>query len=310
MKLVDAGVMTVTTPLLLINEILREVVPAGRTTTPAEDEWSGNDELYRIAKTAEDKLTSTSGRFSVTASQGFEIYDGLPGADPGFPANHEHPSASTQGQFEFKTNSELLDLKIGIILDGNLSATGSASIHGSVVPGAFGYGFHADSGAGASISLDASHPFADCSGGPGKLKETITINGSVNTETTIGGSVSITSGTTTKTWKKEKEEEVTTNDNITLGFMHNVTLADTAYNGSASFATTLNIVGSTNSTVVRIPVAMIATVSGSGTADNGYSIGNGSAHANLVWSGSAMPCAMPKSGVPAGQTPAPMPPMP
>lgn len=308
-KLVDAGTMSVVTPLLLISEVLREVTPKYRATTPPEDEWSGNDELYRVAQTVEEKLTSDSGVFSVTAFQGFEIYDGLPGADPGFPSIHEHPSASTQGQFEFKTNSELLNQKIGIILDGNLTATVNASIHGSVVPGLAGLGFHADSGAGASISLEAGNPFLNCPGAEPKLKEQITINGGVNTEATTGGSVSITIGTATKTWKKEKEKETTTNDNVTLGFMHSVTLTDTAYNGNATLASTLNISGSTNSTVVRIPVAMIAAVSGSGTADDGYSIGNGTAHANVVWSGSAMACAMPDPGSPEEEPLPPMPPL-
>ena len=309
-RFLSSTAMATIGPDFSVGTIDQDLMPAGFMSDPATDEWSGNDELYRVAYASVKKLSLTSGSIRVIAKQGFEIYDSLPGTDPGFPSTHVHPSASIHGEFEFKTNGLHLD-PVGISLNGNVTATGSASVHGSAAAAFLQFGYHADASAGASLNVEASHPFPNCPGGTEKIKETISINGSVNTTETTSGSVSITVGTATKTTIKEKGKVATDNGvtlDATVGLTSSVTLTDTAFSGSAGLTGTLNVVGSTDSPIVRIPVTLVATASGAGTSDGAYSTGNGSASSKFVWSGTAMPCAMQDPTItPPPTTPTPPP---
>lgn len=69
-KLVSNAVIETLGPDFDVQTITTKLKPENFAADPAVDEWSGDDELYRIANIKAEKLTPTSGSISVTASQG------------------------------------------------------------------------------------------------------------------------------------------------------------------------------------------------------------------------------------------------
>ncbi|MEZ6043857.1 MAG: hypothetical protein R3C20_25450 [Planctomycetaceae bacterium] len=255
---------------------------------PAEDEWSGFDELYRIADASAMKLSPTSGQIRAHAKQDFELYGGF--FEDSFPAGHVNPYVQITGEFEFKTNGPP-QIDVGIMLSGNVLATGSVSITGSLTAADLIF-YHADCSASATAHVSVAHPLQGCTGGDQEIDEAAVLSGSVNTESLTSGSVSITAGGSTKTVSKEKGEGET-NNGVTVGVMNQVTLSDSAFSASAGLTDTMVISGSTDTSSVRIPVSIVVTTTGAGTASDAFSTGSATALVNVVWSGDAWPCAMP-----------------
>lgn len=290
----------------------RDVEPKGHTGS-AEDEWSGNDELYRRAVssvTTKTDGTDHTGVLSAVASQGFEIYDAVAGTDPGFAAGHVHPRAHIAGEYYWETVGPPDDYEgIGMRVDGNLTASGSVTISGSVAPVGWQVqllivplpvfdGFHANVGATGSVSVSANHPLPHCSGGETGIEEELNVQGNVSTTTSISTKVTVAMGGETEVTEKEHEETATVSGNLGLSGLS--TLTDTAFDGSGSISEIMSVIGTTDRTVIRIPVDVVVCASGSGTADEAYAIGNATAEATVMWSGSVQLCASPDLSMPPG----------
>lgn len=114
--------------------------PSGFTRPNPKDEWSGEDELYRVSWVGAREDDNGQLKSHLDLRQIFEIYNGTPGTDSGFELDHTHPNATHIHVFEWKTNNPQNpadESDVGMILNGEVVAHGITQVSGSVVAASF-----------------------------------------------------------------------------------------------------------------------------------------------------------------------------
>ncbi|MFO0975367.1 MAG: hypothetical protein U0996_03165 [Planctomycetaceae bacterium] len=289
-------------PKVELKKVKLTLEPTGKTTDPPVDEWNGYDDLYRLAKATTTLEEDGTAEVGLKLKQGFEVYDGLPGADVAFGPNHVHPSGSVAYNIIFRTKRDPMR-RVGIRLNGALFISATVSISGSIAqPGAF-VPHISDSVSSVALSMSASHPLPKCvSENEQEIRESLTMTGNVNSEEDVSGNIAVTAGSEEDS-AKGPDNKVVEKIGGTGSATYSIRISKHVYSGTATIAKTILIQGESNRDTLIIPVIINGSIAQNGMSDAGQAIGNVTADASLIWSGEATPCAMAQAAAPPVQGP-------
>ncbi len=289
-------------PKVELKKVKHELTPPGKTIDPPVDEWSGYDDLYRLATATTTVAEDGTAEVGLKLKQGFEVYDGLPGGDVAFGPDHQHPSGRVAYSIVFKTKKDPMR-SVGIRLNGALFISATVSISGSIAqPGAF-VPHISDSVSSVALSMSASHPLPKCvSENKQEIRESLTMTGSVNSEEDVSGNIAVTAGSEEDS-AKGPDNRVVEKIGGTGSATYSIRISKHVYSGTATIAKTILIQGESNSDTLIIPVVINGSIAQNGMSDAGQAIGNVTADASFIWSGEATPCAMTQAVAPPVQGP-------